>query len=74
MRNLQEQVKKHSITKIGSDYSLLEQIVPLISKFLQIIGLQPRIFLNSIEQFFLTVGQNHFENKIPFLKIQFSNG
>ena len=40
MRNLQEQVKKHSVTKNCSDRSLLEQIVLMISKFLQILGLQ----------------------------------
>ena len=44
MRNLQEQVKKHSVTKNCSDLSLFEQIVLVISKFLQIIGLQ--IFLS----------------------------
>ena len=41
----------------------------MISKFLQILGLQPRIskdFLNqSKEQIFFTVGQNNFGNKIP---------
>ena len=42
----------------------------MISKVLQILGLQPRIskvFSRSLEQFFLTVGQNNFGNKIPFL-------
>jgi hypothetical protein len=34
----------------------------VISKFLQILGLQPRI-----SKVFLTVGQNNFGNKIPFL-------
>ena len=41
----------------------------VISKFLQILGLQPRIskvFLNHQNNFFLTVGQNNFGNKIPF--------
>ena len=40
----------------------------MISKFLQILGLQPRIFKSfsrSLEQFFLTVGQINFGNKIP---------
>ena len=41
MRNLQEQVKNHSVTKKFSDLSLFEQIVLLISKKLQILGLQP---------------------------------
>ena len=52
MRNLQEQVKK------------------AFSKNLQIFGLQPRIskdFSQSLDQFFLTVGQNNFGNKIPFI-------
>ena len=42
----------------------------VISKILQILGLQPRIskvFPRSLEFFFLTVGQNNFGNKIPFL-------
>ena len=38
----------------------------MISKILQILGLQPRSFSRSVEQFFLTVGQNNFGNKIPF--------
>ena len=41
----------------------------MISKILQILGLQPRIskvFSQSLEQFFLTVGQNNFGNKLPF--------
>ena len=39
----------------------------MITKCLQILGLQPRIskvFLDSLEQFFLTVGQNNVGNKI----------
>ena len=55
---LQEQVKKHSVTKNCSDLSLCEQIVLVISKPLQ-------SFSRSLEQFFLTVGQNNFGNKIP---------
>ena len=43
MKNLQEKLKKHSDTKICSDLSLFEQIVLVISNFLQILGLQPRI-------------------------------
>ena len=41
MRNFHEQVKK--ATKNCSDLSLLEQIVLVISKFVQILGLHPRI-------------------------------
>ena len=50
----------------------------MISKYLKILGLQPRIskvFSRSLEQFFLTVGQNNFGNKIPVfpLKINLQN-
>ena len=45
-----ELVIKHSVTKNCSDLSLFEQIVLMISKV--------------VEQFFLTVGQNNFGNKI----------
>ena len=42
----------------------------MISKLLQILSLQPQISKvfhdRSLEQFFLTVGQNNFGNKIPF--------
>ena len=45
------------------------------SKILQILGLQPRIskvfylksFSRSLEQLFLTVGQNNYGNKVPFI-------
>ena len=53
MRNLQEQVKKHSFTKN----------CPIDLK----IGPQPRISKVFREQFFLTADQNNFGNKIPFL-------
>ena len=36
----------------------------MISKILKILGLQ-QSFSRSLEQFFLTVGQNNFGNKIP---------
>ena len=42
----------------------------MIPKNLKILGLHPRIsnfFSQSLEQFFLRVGQNNFGNKIPFL-------
>ena len=49
----------------------------MISKILQILGLQPWIsifFSRSLKQFFLTVGQNNFGNKIPKLpEIQILN-
>ena len=40
----------------------------MISKILQILGLQPRVFKSfsgSLEQFFLTIGQSNFGNRIP---------
>ena len=47
--------------------ALLEWIVLVISKILQILGLQPRIFFSiNRKKKILTVGQNNFENKIPF--------
>ena len=42
MRDLQEQVEK-SATKNCSDLSQFEKIAVVISKFLQILGLQSRI-------------------------------
>ena len=38
----------------------------MISKLLQILGLQPRISQVSVEQFILTAGQKNFGNKIRF--------
>ena len=64
MRNSRNKLKKRSATKNCSGISLFEQIVVVISKFLQILGLQPQIS-RSLEHFFLTVGQNNFGNKIP---------
>ena len=49
--------------------NLQEQIVLVIPKILQILGLSAsncKSFSQSVEQFFLTVGQNNFGNKIPF--------
>ena len=49
----------------------------MISKKLQILGLQPRILKvlsQSLEQFFLAVGQNNFGNKIPLLTINIVSG
>ena len=63
-------LKKHSVTKNCSGLSLFEQIVLVISKFLQILGLQSPISKKksqSLAQFVLTVGQHNFGNKIPFL-------
>ena len=73
LRNLQEQVKKHSATKDCSDFSLFEWIVQVISKILQ-------SFSQSLEQFLFTVCSSrtsmHYvfgvllqSNKVP---IQFS--
>ena len=60
-------------TKNSSDLSLFEKIVLVISKNSLILSLQPlisKLFLNH-ENFFLTVGQDNFGNKIP-LPTQFA--
>ena len=69
MRNLQEQVKK-----VVCYHKLFWSFTVWINcssdpKILQILGLQPRIskVFQSLQQFFLTVGQNNFGSKIPFL-------
>ena len=70
LRNIQEQVKKHSVTKNWSDLSRFEQIVLVISKSFansRPSALNFKRFYRSLEQFFLTVGQYNFGNKIPFL-------
>ena len=70
MRNLQEQVKKHSVTKNCSDLSLFRQIVRCDLKLFensQPPALNFKSFSQSLEQFSLTVGQNNFGNKIPFI-------
>ena len=43
----------------------------MISIFFQILGLQPRIskVSRTLEHFFLTVGQNNFDNKIQFQQL-----
>ena len=60
-------------TKNSSDLSLFEKIVLVISKNSLILSLQPlisKLFLNH-ENFFLTVGQDNFGNKIA-LPTQFA--
>ena len=60
-------LKKHSVTKNCSHHLLFKQIVLVILKFLQIPSASNfKFFLRSLEEFFLTVGQNNFGNKIPF--------
>ena len=61
MRNLQEQVKKHSVAKNSSDLTLwincssglkiFTKSQPSVSNF--------KLFSRSLEHFFLTVGQNN---------------
>ena len=68
MRNLQEQVKKHSVTKNCSALSMFEK---KSSSDLKLFENSPpsasdlKSFSRSLEQFFLTVGQNNYGNKIP---------
>jgi hypothetical protein len=72
MRNLQEQVKKAFCYQNCSDLSLLEKIILVILIILRILSFQPQIstvFSRSVEQVFLTVGQNNFGNKIPLFWI-----
>ena len=63
MRNLQEQVKKafsyQKSLNCSSDLKNFANSRPSASNF--------KSFSRSIEQFFLTVGQNNFGNKIPLL-------
>ena len=72
LRNLQEQVKKAFCYQklfwpftvwinCSSDLKNFENSRPSASNF--------KSFSRSLEQFFLTVGQNNFGNKIPFLLI-----
>ena len=69
MRNLQEQVKKAFCYQklfwpftvwinCSSDLKIFENSWPSALIF--------KSFSRSLEQFFLTVGQNNFDNKIPF--------
>ena len=71
MRNLQEQVKKHSVAKNYSDLSLFKQIVVVISKILQILGLQPgisKVFLDHKNNVFSQyLGQNNTSSFLFFL-------
>ena len=70
LRNLQEQVKKAFCYQklfwpftvwinCSSDLKIFANSRPSASNF--------KSFSRSLEQFFLTVGQNNFGNKIPFL-------
>ena len=50
---------------------MFETIFLVISKFFQIMGLQPlisKVFLDEYNNFFLTLGQNNFGNKISLLE------
>ena len=77
LRNLQEQVKKAFCYQklfwpftvwinCSSDFKVFENYQPSASNF--------KCFSRSLEQFFLTVSQNNFGNKIPlFFKDSFSS-
>ena len=69
--NLRYKLKKNSVTRNCSDLSLFEQIV-VDSDLNFFANSQPsalnfKSFSQSLGQFFLTVGQNNFGNKIPFI-------
>ena len=69
---MQEKLEKHSVTKNCSNLSLFEQIVPVISNFFANSWHSASNFKScsqSLEQFFLTVGQNNFGNKIQYSDI-----
>jgi hypothetical protein len=56
--------------------AILQPIILVISKVLQILGFQPQIskvFLDH-QNNFLTVGQNKIGNKIPFLFLHILRG
>ena len=67
MRNIQKQVKKHSVAKNCSDLSLFEYLVLVIFANSRPSAWNFESFSQSLEQFFLTVGQDNVGNKIPFL-------
>ena len=71
LRNLQEQVRKAFCLKNFNDLLLFELIV-LNSNLKMFANSRPsasnfKRFSQSLEQFFLIVGQNNFGNKIPNL-------
>ena len=73
LRNLQEQIKRHFVKlswpfriNCSSDLKNFANSSPSASNF--------KSFSRSQEQFFLTVGQKNFGNKIPFLKSSFWSG
>ena len=74
MRNLQEQVKKaFCYQKLFWPFTIQTNCSSDLKFFLQILGLQPRNSKKiswSLEQFFLTVEQNNFGNKLPLLFIK----
>ena len=70
MRNLQEQVKKAYCNQ--KFFWPFTAWINCSSDF-QILGLKVsnfKSFSQSLEQFFLTVGQNNFGNKIPFKRVK----
>ena len=68
LRNLQEQVKKHSVSKIGLTFNCLIEWIEN-SDLKKIANSRPsasnfKSSSISLEQFFLTEGYNNFGNKI----------
>ena len=53
-RNLQEKLEKHSVSKIVHTFHCSNDL---------------KSFSRSLEQFFLTVGQNNFGNKITYVSL-----
>ena len=61
------QLKKHSVTKNCSDLSIFEKNCSSDLKNSRPSASNYKSFSQSVEQFFLKVGQNNFGNKRPFL-------
>ena len=70
LRNLKEQIKKAFCYKKLFCPSTVPRNCSSGLKILQILGLQPQISKkNTLEHYFLKVGQNNIGNKIPFSNI-----
>ena len=73
LRNLQEQVKKaFCYQKIVLTFHCLNKLFLWSQIFFKFLALNFKTFSRSLEQFFLTLGQNNFGNKIQFLSCELS--
>ena len=67
LRNLLQEVKKHSVLTFQCSNNFFRWS----QNFWKISALNFKSFYRSQEQFFLTVGQNNFGNKIPLFPLVF---